>query len=88
MILHANIPMHLWVDVYLVATYLINRLSSITFANKSPYQCLCGRTPSYEGMKVIGCRCFPALRHSTQSKFLKKMYSCVFIGYSPQHKGY
>ena len=28
------------------------------------------------------------MRHQGGSKFLKKTYPCVFIGYSPIHKGY
>ncbi|XP_075474740.1 uncharacterized protein LOC142505585 isoform X1 [Primulina tabacum] len=56
--------------------------------NESPYHKLYNRHPDYNGLQVLGCLCFPSLRHQGGSKFVKKTYPCVFIGYSPIHKRY
>lgn len=88
MMFHANIPLPLWVEVFLTAVYLINRLPLSTLKNESPYFKLFKRHPQYNGLRVIGCQCFPSLRHQGKNKFSAKTYPCIFIGYSPMHKGY
>ena len=88
MMFHASLPLKLWVDSFLVATYIINRLPLSPLKNKSPYEILFKKLPDYRGLKVLGCRCFPYLRDYSKTKFDKKSYPCVFIGYSPLHKGY
>lgn len=88
MMFHANIPLPLWVETFLTAVYLINRLPLSTLNNESPYFKLFKRHPQYNGLRVIGCQCFPSLRHQGRNKFSAKTYPCVFIGYSPTHKGY
>lgn len=87
-IFHANMPLSLWVDVFLTTVYLINRLPSSILNNESPYYKLYNRHPDYRGLRVLGCQCFPSLRHQGSSKFDKKTYPCVFIGYSSIHKGF
>ncbi|PNY13707.1 putative copia-type protein, partial [Trifolium pratense] len=88
MMFHANIPLPLWVEVFLTAVYLINRLPLSTLNNETPYFKLFKRHPQYSGLRVIGCQCFPSLRYQGKNKFSAKTYPCVFIGYSPMHKGY
>ena len=80
--------MHLWVEAFLTAIYLINRIPLSTLGMKSPYQNLFKKLPDYNGLKVFSCRCYPYLRDYTKNKFDKKTYPCVFIGCSPLHKGY
>jgi histone deacetylase 1/2 len=44
--------------------------------------------PNYEFLRIFGCACWPSLRKYSAHKleFISKM--CVFLEYSPMHKGY
>ena len=88
MLLHAQLPQYLWVDAFTTAVYLINRLPSSVLQMKTSFYKLYGTHPTYASLKVFGCRCFPYLRDYSKNKFGAKSYPCVFLGYSPTHKGY
>nr|GLL27111.1 hypothetical protein L195_g010371 [Ipomoea trifida] len=64
------------------------KILSLLKGKKSPYSKLYHKEPNYKSLRVFGCLCFPSLRHQGGNKFVKKTYPCVFIGYSPIHKGY
>ncbi|MDV3181307.1 MAG: hypothetical protein Q8830_03875 [Candidatus Phytoplasma australasiaticum] len=38
--------------------YLINRTPSGILGNKTSYEVLCGKTPTYDEMRIFGCLCF------------------------------
>ena len=88
MIFHATLPLKFWVHAFLTATFLINQLPSSFLNMETPFSKLFAKNPNYNGLKVFGCKCFPYLRHHDQHKFAKKTFPCVFLGYSPIHKGY
>ncbi|KAH0734949.1 hypothetical protein KY285_010656 [Solanum tuberosum] len=86
LLLYANLPLFLWVEAFLTAVFLINRLSSSVLKMATPFAKLYGEQPDYNSLKVFGCRCFPYIKGS--SKFNPKTYPCVFIGYDSLHKVY
>lgn len=88
MIFHANLLLSLWAEAFSSVVCLINLLPSSNLQNESPYHKLFNRYPDYSGLRVLGSLWFPSLRHQGGSKFVKKTYACVFIGYSPVHKEY
>ncbi|KAH9793669.1 retrovirus-related pol polyprotein from transposon RE1 [Citrus sinensis] len=51
MMFHASLPLKLWVDSFLAATYIINRLPLSPLKNKSPYEILFKKLPDYRGLK-------------------------------------
>ncbi|KAM1069966.1 hypothetical protein ACFX15_001756 [Malus domestica] len=83
----SNVPHLYWVEAFSTAVYLINRLP-ISGLSTSPWELLFFKPPDYSRLKVFGCRCFPWLKPYTHSKLEAKSKSCVFLGYSLQHKGY
>lgn len=86
MLFHAKLPLFIWVEAFLNAVYLINRLLSSVFKMQTPFFKLFGKHPDYHSLKVFGCRCFPYLKD--KNKFSPKTYPCVFIGYDSLQKGY
>ena len=84
----AQIPLTLWVEAFMTATYLINLMHLSIVSMKSPYEKLFKKAPDYKQLRIFGCRCFPYLRDYNKNKFEKKSLPCVFLGYNPIHKGY
>ncbi|XP_055800446.1 uncharacterized protein LOC129869896 [Solanum dulcamara] len=71
----------------LVATYLINRLSSSVLGFKSLYERLYGAKPELSHLRTIGCLVF-AKNLTEHDKLMPKSRSAVHMGYSKVHKGY
>ena len=68
--------------------YLLYSLPTPTLKGLSPFECLFGHKPDYHFLKVFGCSCFPYLIPYNKHKLAFKTSKCVFLGYSPFHKGY
>ena len=85
---NAKLPLCFWDHAFLTATYLINRLPSPTLDHKSPFFMLHLQFPDYNFLKSFGCACFPFTRPYNNNKLEFRSKECVFLGYSPSHKGY
>ncbi|KAL4585655.1 hypothetical protein LXL04_010278 [Taraxacum kok-saghyz] len=85
---HSSLPDLFWEHAFKTATYLHNRTITPTLDFQSPYQKLYHATPDYALLKTFGCLCFPFLRPYNSHKLDFRSKPCVFIGYSPTHKGY
>lgn len=83
-----KMPLKFWDHAFLTATYLINRLASPTSNNQSPFLLLIFQFPDYKFLKSFGCACFPFLRPYNSQKVYFHSKECIFLGYSPSHKGY
>ncbi|KAI0488890.1 hypothetical protein KFK09_028729 [Dendrobium nobile] len=88
-LLHAaNLPNQFWADAVSTAIHLINRLPNKSNSHTSPYQLLYHKQPSYDHLRVFGCLCYPWLKPYADNKLAPRSQDCIFIGYSPHHKGY
>lgn len=85
---HASVPFRFWSDAFVTACFLINRLPTRLLHMKSPLEVLLHETPDYSFLKVFGCACWPHLRPYNNHKLEYRSKKCVFLGYSPLHKGY
>jgi hypothetical protein len=45
-------------------------------------------TPSYDHLCVFGCVCYPNTSATAPKKLSPRSTRCLFLGYSPNHKGY
>jgi hypothetical protein len=54
----------------------------------TPYFALFDIHPSYNHLRVFGCACYPNLASTAPHKLAPRSTRCVFLGYSPDHKGY
>ena len=85
---HASVPFRFWSDAFVTACFLINRIPTRCLHMKSPFEVLLNETPDYSLLKVFGCACWPHLRPYNKHKLEYRSKQCVFLGYSPLHKGY
>jgi hypothetical protein len=84
---HASMPLKFWDEAFLTATFLINLLPSKVINFDTPTERLLGATPNYESLRIFGCACWPNLRPYNKRKLSFRSVRCVFLGYSPHHKG-
>ena len=47
-----------------------------------------GKEPSYDHLKVFGCRCFVHVPKDERSKLDDKARQCIFLGYGEEKWGY
>jgi hypothetical protein len=85
---HSSLPLRFWDEAFVTACYLINRLPSRMLGSVAPLERLLRQKPTYSQLKVFGCACWPNLRPYNATKLNYRSLQCVFLGYSPLHKGY
>lgn len=85
----ASIPYKFWDHSFTAAVQLINILPTTALPNHtSPFYALHQSLPDYTSLRTFGCACFPHLRPYNQYKLQFRSTECVYLGASPQHKGY
>lgn len=88
MLLHASMPPSYWADALATATHVLNLLPTKTLNSLTPHFALHHSNPSYSHLRVFGCACYPNLTATAPHKLAPRSTRCVFLGYSPDHKGY
>jgi hypothetical protein len=83
-----SLPTSYWAEPLHTTTHLLNRLPSKAVSHPSPHFALYGTTLSYDHLRVFGCACYPNTSATAPHKLSPHSTSCVFLGYSPDHKGY
>lgn len=83
-----RLPIKFWGECALTACYLINRTPSPIIHNKTPYEMLFGKIPSYVSIRVFGCLCYAHNQRSKGDKFESRSRKCVFLGYPFGKKGW
>ena len=84
---NSSMPLKFWDEAFLAATYLINILPSSVINFDIPFERLFHTKPNYASLRVFGCACWPNLRPYNTRKLSFRSKQCVFLGYSPRHKG-
>ena len=75
-----NLPTKFWGECVLSACHLINITPSPILNNKTPYELLFGKLPSYAAIRVFGCLCYAHNQQSKRDKFSSRSRKCVFLG--------
>ena len=85
---HSSLPLRYWDEAFLTACYLINRMPTPVLGQDTPIHRLLKIPPNYSFLRTFGCACWPSLRKYNSHKLEFRSKMCVFLGYSPMHKGY
>ena len=88
LLIQASLPPRFWAESLHTATYLLNRLPSTASPAPTPHHALFGTPPRYDHLRVFGCACYPNTSATASHKLAPRSTRCVFLGYSPDHKGY
>ncbi|WVZ49277.1 hypothetical protein U9M48_000649 [Paspalum notatum var. saurae] len=88
LLFQAHLPAVYWVEALHTATYLLNRHPTSTLKFSTPYHALYNHPPSYDHLRVFGCKCYPNITATAPHKLAPRSVMCVFLGYSSEHKGY
>ena len=83
---HSHLSNRYWVDAFLSAIYIINRLPIPILDNTSPFLTLYKKEPNYTILRVFRCKCYPLLRPYSRHKLDFRSKPCIFLGY--RHAGY
>jgi transposase InsO family protein len=85
---HSGLSLKFWVDAFLTAIDLINRLPTPTLSNLTPYFKLFNRSLDYHLLRSFGYACYPLMHPYNPHKLAFRSKKCVFLSYSPNHRGY
>lgn len=88
LLFQASMPPCYWAEALSNATYLFNILPTKTLQSSTPHHALFDTVPSYDRLRVFGCRCYPNLSSTAPHKLSPQSALCVHLGFSDHHKGY
>ncbi|KAJ9553408.1 hypothetical protein OSB04_017453 [Centaurea solstitialis] len=76
-VLWSNVPIEMWTNCLMMATYLINRTPSKVLGNLSPHAKLYDKLPDYDMLKAFGCLAFASTDSSHRTKFSPRATPCA-----------
>nr|GEW46187.1 hypothetical protein [Tanacetum cinerariifolium] len=80
------LPQKFWYNAVDTSTYILNRILIRAILGKTPYELLRGRKPTLDYFRVFGSKCFILNTRDYFTKFDRKSYEGIFIGYSQNSK--
>jgi hypothetical protein len=81
-------PLKFWDKAFISVVYLINRTHNKTIQYTKPLERLFHVKLDYTSLRIFGCECWLNLRPYNHWKLEFRSKQCVFLGYSPIHKGF
>jgi hypothetical protein len=81
MLEHANMPMKLWAEAVLTATYLINRSPTSALKDKVPIEAWTGNKPNIKHLRTFGALATVHIPKEKRRKLDNKSKICLLVGY-------
>jgi hypothetical protein len=76
----SHLPLSFWVDC--LNSNIFDQSDSFSMrSNKTPFELLFSKVPSYSHLKVFGCLAFASTLSRDRNKFDTRATTCVFLGY-------
>ena len=77
LLFQASVPPAYWFAALSTATLLLNILTTKTINFSTPHMVLYGSPPSYDHLRVFGCRCYPNLSPQTRPSIFLVSFSGI-----------
>lgn len=77
----SSIPLRYWKSCIITDLYFINRSPTPILYNKTQFEILFHKTPTFEHLRTFGCLCY-IFALPIGHKFSHRATRCVFLGYS------
>ncbi|CAA7058194.1 unnamed protein product [Microthlaspi erraticum] len=85
---HMGVPNYLWGEAVRHATYLINRVSTRSLVDQTPYEAFKGRKPNVDHLRVFGCVGYAKVETPHLKKLDDRSRALVHLGTEPGSKAY
>ncbi|GJT29804.1 retrovirus-related pol polyprotein from transposon TNT 1-94 [Tanacetum coccineum] len=83
-----SLPQKFWCNAVDTSTYILNRILIRAILGKTLYELLKCRKPTLGYFRVFGSKCFILNTKDYLTKFDRKSYEDIFLGYSQNSKAY
>lgn len=84
----ASLLIDFWGECVQTAAYIINKLPTSVLENKTPYEILYGKKPTYWHFRTFGCLAYAHDKIGKTDKFRERGRACIFLHYPMGLKGY
>jgi hypothetical protein len=88
MIFHRQMDKRFWGEAVNAAVYTLNRISSRTIHDTTPYEKWFGHTPDVKHLRTFGSIAYAHVPKELRKKLDSKTRECLFLGYSETSKAY
>ena len=84
----ADLSQDYWEEVVNTTCYVVNRSSTWTLVDKTPYETWVGKRNSLIHLRLFGCDSFVHIPKERRQKLDNKSKKCIFVEYKDRVKGY